>query len=51
MAIKIYNKIPRILKHMTNFNLFRNNLTRYLNQKCYYNLREFFEDINETKIL
>lgn len=51
MAIKVYNKIPRILKHMTNFNLFRNNLTRYLNQKCYYNLREFFEDINETKIL
>lgn len=41
MAIKIYNKIPDNLKIMT-FYRFKSNLTRWLAEKCFYSINEFF---------
>lgn len=43
MAIKIYNKIPDTYKEMTLLSRFKINLTKWLTQKCFYSINEFFE--------
>lgn len=44
MSIKIYNKIPDIIKDQQKTNTFINKLKDFLISKCYYNINEYLND-------
>lgn len=49
MVIKIYNNIPNYIKNVQNNIAFIKMLKIHLINKCYYNMNEFFEDVNIYK--
>lgn len=46
MGPKIYNKLPKTLKSMTNFNHFKSQIKKFLIEKAYYSINEFLDDRN-----
>lgn len=50
MAIKIYNKIPIHIKVESKISKFIKMLKEYLVCKCYYNLKEFYDDFNKISM-
>jgi hypothetical protein len=43
-CIDIYNKLPVKLKNIDNINDFKKSIFNYLMEKCYYNLKSYFDD-------
>ena len=37
----LYNVLPKMLKSITNYKIFRKETRSYLTQKCYYNIDEY----------
>lgn len=44
MSIKIYNKLPEIIKNLSKYNIFINKLKIFLETKCYYSISEYLND-------
>lgn len=45
LAIKAYNKLPRNFKDILSRDKFKSKIKKYLQQKCYYSLAEFLNEI------
>ena len=44
MSIKIYNTLPEHIRNINKNNTFKRTLKKYLIEKCYYSLQEFYSD-------
>lgn len=50
MTIKAYNKLPNYIKAEPDANIFINLLKKFLQDKCYYELNEFFNDTTNAML-
>ncbi|KAF9791697.1 hypothetical protein SFRURICE_020096 [Spodoptera frugiperda] len=50
MAVKIFNKLPKDLQNETKETIFTRKLKKILIQKCFYSIKEFFEEKQNNKI-
>lgn len=49
MAVKIFNKLPKDLQNETKETIFTRKLKKILIQKCFYSIKEFFEEKQNNK--